>query len=60
MSGAEVLAIVGGVAAFAGLLKNAKDTISWIRLGPSGELLFMKSVQWNSAVSYFLNSCFVA
>ena len=37
MSGAEVLAIAGGVAAFAGLLKNAKDTVSWIRLGPSGE-----------------------
>lgn len=42
MSGAEVLAIVGGVAAFAGLLKNAKDTVSWIRLGPSGELLSME------------------
>lgn len=39
MSGAEVLAIVGGVAAITGLLKNAKDTVSWIRLGPSGELL---------------------
>ena len=39
MSGAEVLAIVGGVAAFTGLLKNAKDTVSWIRSGPSGERL---------------------
>lgn len=42
MSGAEVLAIAGGVAAFAGLLKNAKDTVSWIRAGPSGEQLFVE------------------
>lgn len=42
MSGAEVLAIAGGVAAFTGLLKNAKDTVSWIRAGPSGEQLFVE------------------
>ncbi|ORY18941.1 hypothetical protein BCR34DRAFT_258918 [Clohesyomyces aquaticus] len=39
MSGAEVLAVVGGIAAFSELLKNAKSIISWIRSGPSGDLL---------------------
>jgi hypothetical protein len=43
MSGAEVLVVAGGIAAFATLLENGKDIISWIRSGPSGELLSVET-----------------
>lgn len=43
MSGSEVLAVAGGIAAIAGLLESAKDVISWIRSGPTGEVLAVET-----------------
>jgi hypothetical protein len=43
MSGAEALAVAGGIAAIAELLEYAKDVVSWIRSGPSGEQLSVET-----------------